>query len=151
MVSEPKQYRDEEAGATRSFPSYKEFFESSAQAQSAEMYVLHYGSDVLAGSTDVEALKALVKKRMEANGVPMPPAIQWDGGGVADRLRMTYISPHTKRWNASEYYITKVPVLEGEHCWKCVHPWEDHAEDGCQAQITLNGDPYDCNCQEKMK
>lgn len=32
------------------------------------------------------------------------------------------------------------------HCPACRHPWDDHAEDGCQAPVLINGDSYDCNC-----
>lgn len=35
-------------------------------------------------------------------------------------------------------------------CPVCKHPWDDHAEDGCQAQVHLLGSPgtYDCDCME---
>lgn len=35
-------------------------------------------------------------------------------------------------------------------CHSCGHPRDDHAEDGCQAPVSIDGDgPYDCNCQER--
>jgi hypothetical protein len=36
------------------------------------------------------------------------------------------------------------------HCPACKHPWDDHTEEGCQAQVMVGPDgPYDCNCQRE--
>lgn len=35
------------------------------------------------------------------------------------------------------------------HCPACKHPWDDHADDGCQAQVQISGSFYDCNCSNQ--
>lgn len=45
--------------------------------------------------------------------------------------------------------ITEVPP-DADRCPACRHPWEDHADDGCQAPVTVDRTgPYDCNCTER--
>lgn len=41
-------------------------------------------------------------------------------------------------------------VTSPAHCSTCKHEWGYHGGDGCQAQVQISGDWYDCNCQREV-
>lgn len=83
----------------------------SAEARSAEVYVLALSVGPDAVSTDLELLKRRAEKKEEWHA----SEFKWERDkytGWTERLLLRYLSKDTGRWNKSGYYIDKVPVLE---------------------------------------
>lgn len=96
----------------------------SAEARSAEVYVLAMSVGPEAVSTDLELLKRLAENNQEWSAVEF----EWKRDeyvGWTERLQLHYISKSTGRWNKSGHYIDKVPVLDdGGQAVHAVH--SDH-------------------------
>jgi hypothetical protein len=85
----------------------------SAEAQSAEVYVLAMSVGPVRVSTDLDALKALAEKRQA--GAVLATEFKWDPdewNKDAERVLLYHVSKATGKWNKSGYYIDKVPVLD---------------------------------------
>jgi hypothetical protein len=85
--------------------------DESAEARSAEVYVLALSVGPDAASTDLELLKRRAEKKEEWHA----SEFKWERDkytGWTERLLLRYLSKDTGRWNKSGYYIDTVPVLE---------------------------------------
>ncbi|MGW0626148.1 hypothetical protein [Streptomyces sp. NPDC002758] len=83
----------------------------SAEARSAEVYVLAMSVGPEAVSTDLELLKRTAEKKEEWAA----SEFEWRRDqyiGWTERLQLHYVSKSTGRWNKSGHYIDKVKVLE---------------------------------------
>jgi hypothetical protein len=81
----------------------------SAEARSAEVYVLAMSVGPEAVSTDLELLKRTAEMRESAAS-----EFEWRRDeyiGWTERLQLHYVSKSTGRWNKSGHYIDKVKVL----------------------------------------
>jgi hypothetical protein len=83
----------------------------SAEARSAEVYVLAMSVGPDAVSTDLEMLQRRAEKKEEWRA----SEFKWERDpytGWTERLQLRYLSKDTGRWNKSGYYIDKVKVLD---------------------------------------
>lgn len=82
----------------------------SAEAQSAELYVLALSVGPDAISADLELLKRRAEKKESWHA----DEFKWERDIYtkhAERLLLHHVSKDTGRWNKSGYYIDKVKVL----------------------------------------
>jgi hypothetical protein len=85
---------------------------SSAEARSAEVYVLAMSVGPEAVSTDLELLKRTAEKKKEEWAASEFDWRRDEYIGWTERLQLHYVSKSTGRWNKSGHYIDKVKVLE---------------------------------------